>query len=347
MSKTLDEIRKKLQALDTRKGGASGSGSGDKSVYPHWNIPEGTSATLRLLPDGNEENTFFWAERLIFKFPFPGIKGQDENKPVVVQVPCIEMWDGKMSCPVLNEVRPWWKDESLKKVASTYWTKKTYYMQGFVRQDPMNETDTPENPIRKLIMGPQIFAIVKAALLDPDMLNSPVDYVSGTDFIVNKTSKGGFADYGTSKWARRESSLTDEEMAAIEKHKLVDLSSYLPKKPTPEQLAIIYEMFQASLDGELYDPAKWSMHYKPFGFDSSSHDDDGEGAKPVRNVPVPRAVVPTVTPVKVAAPIVLEDDDVLGGDVVEDTKVEVKETATATAGKSPQEILAMLRNRNK
>lgn len=350
MSKTLDEIRKKLQALDTRKGGASGSGSGDKSVYPHWNIAEGTSATLRLLPDGNEDNTFFWAERLIFKFPFPGIKGQDENKPVVVQVPCIEMWDGKMSCPVLNEVRPWWKDESLKKIASTYWTKKTYYMQGFVRQDPMNETDTPENPIRKLIMGPQIFAIVKAALLDPDMLNSPVDYVSGTDFIVNKTSKGGFADYGTSKWARRESSLTDEEMAAIEKHKLVDLSTYLPKKPTPEQLAIIYEMFQASLDGDLYDPAKWSMHYKPFGFDAGTPagDDDGEGSKPVRNVPVPRAVVPTVTPVKVAAPIVIEDpvDDVLDGEPVE-AKAEVKETATATAGKSPQEILAMLRNRNK
>ena len=183
MTKTLDEIRKKLQALDTNK---NSSGSGDKSVYPHWNIPEGTSANLRFLPDGNEDNTFFWAERLIFRFPFPGIKGQDENRPTVVQVPCIEMWEKKMSCPVLNEVRPWWKDESLKKIASTYWTKKTYYMQGFVRQDPMNETDSPENPIRKLIMGPQIFAIVKAALLDPDMLNSPVDFVSGTDFIVNQ-----------------------------------------------------------------------------------------------------------------------------------------------------------------
>ena len=339
MTKTLDEIRKKLQALDTNK---NSSGSGDKSVYPHWNIPEGTSANLRFLPDGNEDNTFFWAERLIFRFPFPGIKGQDENRPTVVQVPCIEMWEKKMSCPVLNEVRPWWKDESLKKIASTYWTKKTYYMQGFVRQDPMNETDSPENPIRKLIMGPQIFAIVKAALLDPDMLNSPVDFVSGTDFIVNKTSKGGFADYGTSKWARRESSLTDEEMAAIDKYKLVDLSTYLPKKPTPEQLAIIYEMFQASLDGELYDPAKWSMHYKPFGFDTGTSEDDGEGVKPIRNVSTPRVVVPTVAPVKVPAPVV---DETPPRDV--DEKVEVKETATATAGKSPQEILQMLRNRNK
>jgi hypothetical protein len=96
MSKTLDEIRKKLQALDTRKGPA-GSGSGDKTTYAHWNIPEGTSAILRFAPDANEDNTFFWAERQMIKLPFPGIKGQDESKPVIVQVPCIEMWDGKMT----------------------------------------------------------------------------------------------------------------------------------------------------------------------------------------------------------------------------------------------------------
>jgi hypothetical protein len=186
MSKTLEEIRKKLQELDRRS--TPGQGSGDKTIYPHWNIPEGTSTTLRFLPDANEDNTFFWAERQNFKFPFPGIKGQDENKPVVVQVPCIEMWDGKNSCPVLNEVRPWWKDESLKKTASSYWVKRAYYMQGFVKQDPINEDGTPENPIRKFIMGPQIFAIIKAALLDPDMENSPVDIINGTDFIVSKTS---------------------------------------------------------------------------------------------------------------------------------------------------------------
>ena len=126
-SKTLDEIRQKLQALNSHKGGSSRKG-GDKTVYPHWDIPEGTSAILRFLPDANPDNTFFWAERQVIKLPFPGIKGQDENKPVIVQVPCVEMWDGKMTCPILNEVRPMWKDKSLEDVARKYWCKRTYYM---------------------------------------------------------------------------------------------------------------------------------------------------------------------------------------------------------------------------
>ncbi len=28
-------------------------GGGDKSIYPHWNMEEGQSATLRFLPDSN------------------------------------------------------------------------------------------------------------------------------------------------------------------------------------------------------------------------------------------------------------------------------------------------------
>lgn len=349
MSKTLEEIRKKLQALD-RRPQAGGGSNRDKTVYPHWNIAEGTSAILRFAPDANPDNTFFWVERQLIKLPFPGIKGQDETKPVIVQVPCVEMWTGKNTCPILNEVRPWWKDDSLKTQASRYWAKKTYYMQGFVKQDPLNETDAPENPIRKFIIGPQIFTLIKAALLDPDMENSPVDYINGTDFIVAKTSKGGYADYSTSKWARKESSITDDMQAAIDQYGLVDLSTYLPKRPTPEQLAIIYDMFLASMDGELYDPEAWSQHYKPFGFDAADPaEDGGEGRTPRAPAPVsrPTTVAPRATPAPVPAvkEEVESDDPPFDADPPKEEKV--TETATATAGKSPQEILAMLRNRNK
>lgn len=348
-SKTLDEIRKKLQALDNRKGQGN-QGSSDKTCYPHWNISEGTSSTLRFLPDANPDNTFFWTERQMIKLPFPGIEGQDENKPVIVQVPCIEMWDGKMTCPILNEVRPWWKDKSLEETARKYWCKRTYFMQGFVKQDPMNETETPENPIRKFIIGPQLFAIIKAALLDPDMDNSPVDYINGTDFIVAKTSKGGFADYGTSKWARKESSLTDEMQDAIAQYKLVDLATYLPKRPSPEQLTLIYELFQDSVDGELYNPAKYSAHYKPYGFDSGTtdHSDDIDGGEGKR---VTRTVSQSRVPSKPVVEDPITEDDVEEFESsLNESKTEVKEpavAATATAGKTPQQILEMLRNRNK
>jgi len=332
MSKTLDEIRKKLQALDTRKG----SFTADKTTYPHWNIADGTQCILRLLPDGDEENTLFWVERQLIKLPFSGIKGHDEHKPILVQVPCVEMWDGKNTCPILNEVRPMWKDKSLEEIARRYWVKKTYYAQGFVKQDGLGEQDPPENPIRKFIIGPQIFKIIYAALLDPDMENNPVDYVNGTDFIVAKTSKGGFSDYGTSKWARKESSLTSEQLEAIEKYKLVKLSEYLPKRPTADHLSAMFEMFHASIDGEMYDPARWSQFYKPFGFDSAPND-DGDGGEGSRALPAYKARTVTV-PAAVVAP----DPEELSEKVSEPVIASVP-----LAGKSPQEILAMLRNKNK
>jgi hypothetical protein len=350
MAKTLDEIRAKLQALENRKNPSNFS-SGDKATYAHWNMAEGTSGIVRFLPDANQDNTFFWVERQLIKLPFPGIKGQDENKPITVQVPCVEMWDGPKTCPILNEVRPWWKDKSLEDTARKYWCKRTYYMQGFVKQDVLNEQDPPENPIRKFIIGPQIFAIIKAALLDPEMgPHSPVDYINGVDFVISKTSKGGFADYGTSKWARKESSVSEEMMAKINQFGLVDLASYLPKRPTAEQLAIIFDMFQDSVDGELYDPAKFSQHYKPFGFESGDDADAGERQRVARSAPTQtaRVQVPTTAPVKFTPPAVdtNENDPPFDADppkevVTETAKTEVK------AERSPQEILAMLRNRNK
>ena len=349
MSKTLDEIRKKLQSME-RKGGQQGGYSNDKLTYAHWNIAEGTQSILRLLPDGDEENTFFWAERQMIKLPFPGILGHDENKPVTVQVPCVEMWEGKMSCPILNEVRPMWKDKSLEETARKYWVKKTYYSHGFVKQDGLNENDAPENPIRKFIIGPQIFKIIQAALMDPDMENNPVDYINGTDFIVAKTSKGGFADYGTSKWARKESSLTPDQLEAIEKFGLPKLSDYLPKRPTDEQKAAMFEMFTASLDGELYDPARWSKFYKPFGFDSAEGD-DGEGGEGVRTKPTYSAPKPVTTvapkPATVVVPDAVEEDVEAAEESFKEPVTETVGSTSAPAGKSPQEILAMLRNRNK
>ncbi|MBQ0941679.1 hypothetical protein, partial [Acinetobacter baumannii] len=85
---SLAEIRARLAAAESNKGGQSQGG--DNAIYPHWNIDEGQSATLRFLPDGNAKNTFFWAERAMIKLPFAGIKGEMDSKQVQVQVPCVE-----------------------------------------------------------------------------------------------------------------------------------------------------------------------------------------------------------------------------------------------------------------
>ena len=332
MATSLAEIRAKLQAQDTRSSGNSQSG-GDNAIYAHWNIAEGTNARVRFLPDADPKNTFFWVERNMINLTFAGIKGQSDSKPVSVQVPCVEMWGE--ACPILAEVRPWFKDPSLEEMGRKYWKKKSYLFQGFVRENPISDDKTPDNPIRRFIISPQIFNLVKAALLDPELENLPTDYQGGLDFTVSKTSKGGYADYSTSKWSRKESALNSDEAAAIETHGLYNLKDFLPKKPTDVELKVIKEMFEASVDGQAYDADRWGNYYKP------------------RGVTIVTSEASTSAPVASAAPAVDEDVAPFEADrVVESESVTTAPTAPVTtppAGgtQRAEDILAMIRNRQK
>ena len=266
---TLAEIRAKLQASSQQNGGSASGG--DNAIYPHWNIAEGQTATVRFLPDGDSSNTFFWIERAMIKLPFAGIRGETNSKPVTVQVPCMEMWGE--TCPVLTEVRPWFKDKSLEEMGRKYWKKKSYLFQGFVVDSKYQEEGkTPENPIRRFIIGSQIFNIVKNALMDSEIEEMPTDFVRGLDFKIAKTSKGGYADYSTSTWSRRERALSEAENAAVKQYNLFNLKDFLPKKPGEAELKAIKEMFEASVDGEAYDPTRWSQYFKPAGFGGRDND---------------------------------------------------------------------------
>ena len=265
---SLAEIRAKLKEQETRSSGGS-TGGGDNAIYPFWNMKEGEQATLRFLPDGDDSNTFFWKERLMIKLPFAGVKGETDSRPVQVQVPCMEMYGE--SCSILQEVRGWFKDPSLEDMGRKYWKKRSYIFQGFVTDDPLKE-DSPENPIRRFIIGPQIFQLIKAALMDPDMEELPTDYTAGVDFRLSKGTKGGYADYGASNWARRERPLGDAEMAAVNSHGLFNLNDFLPKKPDEVAVRVLTEMFEASVDGEAYDADRWSQYFRPSGMAARTGD---------------------------------------------------------------------------
>ena len=335
MATTLAEIRAKLQAAESRQGG--NQTGGDNAIYAHWNIAEGTSAKVRFLPDGNTKNSFFWAERLMIRLPFAGIKGQADSKPIVVQVPCVEMYGE--ACPVLAEVRTWFKDPGLEEMGRKYWKKKSYLFQGFVRENPLGDDKTPENPIRRFVISPQIFNLIKNALMDPEMENLPTDYTGGLDFTIKKTSKGGYADYSTSSWARKESALTSEEQAAIDTNGLYNLTDFLPKKPNDVELKVIKEMFEASVDGQAYDPERWGAYYKPPGFQSNNSapaastaasDDETPAAKP--------AAVARPAPVAESAPFDTDEDVPAASAPVE---------AKPASSQRAEDILAMIRNRQK
>jgi hypothetical protein len=107
-----------------------------------------------------------------------------------------------------------------------------------------------------------------------------------------------------------------------------NLKDFLPKKPGEVELKVMKEMFEASVDGEAFDMDKWGQYFKPSGYNA-----------PAGNTP--KATKPAV------------DAD---AEVEEDTVVEMKSTPAPKAEKADdsgsasgraQDILAMIRNRNK
>ena len=324
---SLAEIRAKLKEQENRAAGAANGPSGPNPIYPFWNMKEGESATLRFLPDGNPDNTFFWVERLMIKLPFAGVKGETDSRPVQVQVPCMEMYNE--TCPILSEVRGWFKDPALEDMGRKYWKKRSYLFQGFVTDNPIKDDEAPENPIRRFIIGPQIYQIIKQAIMDPDMEELPTDYTSGVDFRLNKSSKGGYADYSTSNWARRERPLSDSEMAAINEHGLFDLNDFLPKKPDETAVRVIKEMFEASVDGEAYDADRWGQYFRPAGMAARTGDPVTATAAPAETAAPPaKETQPEPEPVKSEPP------------------AQTQETSEeSSSGGNAQDILAMIRAR--
>jgi|TARA_R110002167_G_scaffold8_1_gene57 hypothetical protein len=341
---SLAEIRAKLQAQDN-KGGGQQSG-GDNAIYPFWNIPENSTSVLRFLPDGDSSNTFFWRERQMIRMEFQGIEGQPDSRRCVVNVPCNEMWGPVGSCPVLSEVREWFKDPALEDMGRKYWKKRSYVFQGFVTEGTLDET-APENPIRRFVINPSIFNIIKSALMSSDFEELPTDYEGGTDFRLTKTTKGQYADYGTSSWARRERSLDSNERAAIETHGLYTLNDYLPKQPSESELAVIAEMFEASVDGKMYDPERWGNFYRPSGVQldtSNSAPNNGSAPKAAPAAPAPVAPAPVApAPVAEAAPAETTDT---GWKDVAPAAAPAPAPSSEAEKPSAQDILAAIRNRS-
>jgi hypothetical protein len=122
--------------------------------------------------------------------------------------------------------------------------------------------------------------------------------------------------------------LTAEEQAAIDEHGLFNLSDFLPKQPTEADLKVIKEMFEASVDGQPYDPDRWANYYKPYGLNVP----EGASKPSDASAPAPAASAP-VEPV--------DEDDVPA------PTAPVAAPAAAPSSQKAEDILAMIRNRQK
>ena len=97
-------------------------------------------------------------------------------------------------------------------------------------------------------------------------------------------------------------------------------------------------MFQASVDGELYDPAKWGNFYKPFGLDTGTKTQST--VAPAQPAPaVSQPATESVAPVETPAPAPAAEP-------VAETPAPAPASASEDVGKkSADDILNMIRNR--
>jgi hypothetical protein len=116
---------------------------------------------------------------------------------------------------------------------------------------------------------------------------------------------------------------------------LFTLNDFLPKKPDADAVNAIFEMFEASVDGQLYDPERFADFYRPYGLDApnkSSTPAPAAPAAPVAPAPVAPAPTPAPAPVAEAAPAPVAET--------------VAAPAEASGDKpSAQDILQMIRAR--
>ena len=124
---------------------------------------------------------------------------------------------------------------------------------------------------------------------------------------------------------------------------MFNLSDYLPAQPTAEGYQAISEMFAASVDGELYDPAKWGNFYKPYGVEVP--------ATAVQNSsPSVQATAPVSTPApavaETTAPAVETPAPAPAAEPVAEAPAPAPAVEEDKGKKSADDILNLIRNRS-
>lgn len=286
MSDGMSKLARMRAKLKETAGGTGGPR--DNSGFPFWNTTAENPTSLRFLPDKDENNDFFWRERMQFRWEFPDLK--NPGNKVKITMPCIEQWEGRGTCPVLAEIRPFWKADKESeeyKTAQKVNVKRDFIYQGFVRRTAIKEDSPPENPIRKFYMAKEIHNKIREAVTseDPDTSfdHSPDDYVNGRDYVIKVTKNArNYNDYSTSSFSNKITALTDHELAMIEKYGLWDLTAALGQRPSEEAFELQLEMMEAFIDGKPWDPA-WEKHWKPWRPDGKQ--DDGAAKTNSRQIP--------------------------------------------------------------
>lgn len=285
MTLTLDQLKAAFKQNDN-----SGS-SRPNNYYPFWNIPEGSQAIIRFLPDANAENPMgFLVEKLMHTLTING-----ESK----SIPCLKMYGE--DCPICKVSAAYYKEED-KVNGKKYWRKKQHIAQALIVEDPLppNEetNENHEGKVRFVALGFQLYNIIKDAFESGELDEVPFAYQGGTNFIIKKTKQGEYSSYSLSKFARRSNDLTDDEIAMVQ-DQMIDLSTLLPQNPGLEK---VERMLEAALTGADYSgdedggSSGGGLNFKPRS-KVSNDDDNPPWDEEEESTPAPKKAAPKAEPV--------------------------------------------------
>lgn len=264
----LKEKFKKEQNDKTNKSTYSGD------MYPFWQMEDGESATVRILPDANEDNdNLFFVDKLYYKI---SLNGED------VTIPSPLMYGDP--CPISELSKSYYSDGD-EDQGKYYYRKKTSMVRVLIISDPLpadEETgETREGKVMNTQFGWQLMEKIKHSIINDfdDDDAYPWDLENGINFVISKTKNGKYSRYDmASGFERKSTSVEDliedfDDLESVDDIELIDLSTLLPKCRDYDELENI---LQAHINGDEYDLTGKGRDKD----DDEDDEDDGEESKP-------------------------------------------------------------------
>lgn len=216
---------------------------GPSNYFPFFQMEEGDQSTVRFLPDLNADNPLGF---LVPKHThILKINGRDRS------VPCLKMYGH--DCPICKVAAAYYNAGD-RTNGQRYYRKVQHLAQVLVMQTnlvPQDPNDNYNGTVRLAQISPQLYKVIQEAVMSGDLDEPPHDYEFGTNFIIKKDKQGDYPTYSFSKFAKRESALSDDEIQYV-KTQMKDLSSLLPNEPPLEEVEALLE---AEMTGGQYNPS--------------------------------------------------------------------------------------------
>jgi hypothetical protein len=217
----------KRSLADLASAFAQKTGGGDtnwKLFFSFWKAPEGSTSTIRFLPDLDEENPMgFLVENFVHELV---INGKREK------VACLKMFGE--DCPICALSQDYYDEKSPnhnEQLGKKYYRKKSYIGQVLVMDTPVEHDQ--EQLVKLIDFGPAIFKQIQAAFQSGDLEEAPYELKGGYNFRIKKTKSGEYASYQTSSFSPKQTDVSDEVLEAIE---LFDLKTFRTAKTAREQV---------------------------------------------------------------------------------------------------------------